>query len=338
MKVLVTGGAGFIGSNFVHYLVKNYPDYTVRVIDALTYAGDQARLRSVEDKIEFHKADISNAEAVDQLLNDTDWVVNFAAHSHVDRSIADPGPFLQTNVIGTDILARAAIKHNIKRFHHVSTDEVFGSLELGSSGKFNEQTVYDPRSPYAASKAASDHIVRAYGETYDLPYTITNCSNNYGPWDSPGRIVAVFAACALEDEPLPIYGNGQAVRDYLFVEDHCQAIDLALHKGKAGQTYCVGGSTQKNGLEVAEAVLSSLGKPKDLIKYVDDRPGHDMRYEIDSSFAKSELGWKPSVTFEEGIARTVDWYKNNLDWWKAYKKRFDFMRDSELYKTKENKS
>ena len=265
MKVLVTGGAGFIGSNFVHYMLGKYPDYEIIVVDALTYAGDRDRLKKVEDKITFCQADISDAVAMDELLKEVDWVVNFAAHSHVDRSIADPGPFLQTNVIGTDILARAALKYKVKRFHHVSTDEVFGSLELGSPERFNEQTAYNPRSPYAASKAASDHIVRAYGETYGLPYTITNCSNNYGPFDSPGRILPIFIICALDNKPLPIYGNGQAIRDYLYVIDHCSAIDLALHEGKINETYCVGGAAQKNGLQVAQTVLEALGKSKDII-------------------------------------------------------------------------
>lgn len=336
MKVLVTGGAGFIGSNFVHYMLEKYPAYEIVVVDALTYAGDRSRLQKVENKIKFHQADICDAKAMDELLKEVDWVVNFAAHSHVDRSIADPGPFLQTNVIGTDVLARSAIKHKVKRFHHVSTDEVFGSLELGSSERFNEQTVYSPRSPYAASKAASDHIVRAYGETYGLPYTITNCSNNYGPFDSPGRVLPVFIISALDNKPLPIYGNGQAVRDYLFVTDHCSAIDLALHKGKIGETYCVGGSAQENGLQVAETILEVLGKPKDMTRFVEDRPGHDMRYDIDPTYIQKRLGWEQSVSFEEGIAKTAEWYKNNKPWWRAYQKRFDFMRDSKLYKTKGN--
>lgn len=335
MKILVTGGAGFIGSNFVHYIINKYPNYQISVVDALTYAGDEQRLAPVKDKIEFHKADITNFGAMDSLLEGVDWVVNFAAHTHVDRSIADPGPFLQSNVVGTDVLARAALKHKISRFHHVSTDEVFGSLELGSSEKFNEQTPYNPRSPYAASKAASDHIVRAYGESYGLPYTITNCSNNYGPYDSPGRVIPVFISNALNDKPLPIYGKGQAVRDYLFVEDHCSAIDLALHNGEIGQTYCVGGGAQRNGVQVAETILQILGKPKELVEFVKDRPGHDMRYDIDPSYIQQKLGWKQSVSFEEGMARTVEWYKNNLDWLRAFEQRMDLMRNNELYNTKE---
>lgn len=334
MRILVTGGAGFIGSNFVHYVSDKYPDYQIIVVDALTYAADEQRLAPVKNNIEFHKADISDFEAMNALLKGVDWVVNFAAHSHVDRSIADPGPFLQSNVIGIDVLSRAAIKNQVKRFHHVSTDEVFGSLEIGSSEKFNETTPYSPRSPYAASKAASDHIVRAYGETYGLPFTITNCSNNYGPYDSPGRVIPVFISSALNNKRLPIYGQGQAVRDYLFVYDHCTAINLALHKGELGQTYCVGGGAQRNGVQVAETILGILGKPKELMQFVKDRPGHDMRYDIDPSYIQQKLGWKQSVSFEEGMAKTVEWYKNNIAWLKAFETRVDLMREHEMYDTK----
>ncbi len=335
MKMLITGGAGFIGSNFVHYTLKNHPDYEVVVVDKLTYAGDRGRLADVEDKITFVQADICDFDAMDKLLQGVDYVAHFAAFSHVDRSIADPGPFLQTNILGTDTIARAALKNKVKRFHHVSTDEVFGTLDLNDpSAKFSETTPYSPRSPYAASKASSDHIVRAYGESYGLPFTITNCSNNYGPWDSPGRVIPVFIANAIDDKPLPIYGNGQAVRDYLFVEDHCSAIDLAIHKGEVGQTYCVGGAAQRNGLQIAEAILSSLGKPKDLIQFVTDRPGHDMRYDIDPSFIEQQLGWKQSVSFEEGIAHTVAWYKEHESWWRPFFERFDLMRTTGLYNTK----
>ncbi len=338
MKLLVTGGAGFIGSNFVNYMAKKYSSYKIDVVDSMTYAADEARLEAVGDKVDFHKTDISDFEAMDKLTRDVDWVVNFAAHTHVDRSIADPGPFLQSNVIGTDVLARASIKNKVSRFHHVSTDEVFGTLELDSQEKFNEKTPYNPRSPYAASKAASDHIVRAYGETYGLPFTITNCSNNYGPFDSPGRAVPVFIANALAGKPLPLYGKGQAVRDYLFVTDHCSAIDLALHKGKTGETYCVGGGAQRNGVELAETILEVTGQPLELVEFVEDRPGHDMRYDIDPAYIKQELGWEQSVTFEEGIAQTIDWYKQNIDWLKAFQKRMDLMRDKDLYQAKKDKS
>jgi dTDP-glucose 4,6-dehydratase len=337
MKILVTGGAGFIGSNFVHYIVNKYPDYQVTVVDSLTYAGDRNRLSDVEDKVNFVQADICDYEKMVNLLNGVDTVAHFAAETHVDRSIADPGPFLHSNILGTDTLTRAALKQNVKRFHHVSTDEVFGTLELGSPERFNEKTPYSPRSPYAASKASSDHIVRAYGESYGLPFTITNCSNNYGPADSPARVIPIFVTNALEDKPLPIYGSGKAVRDYLFVEDHCSAIDLAIHNGEIGQTYCVGGAAQRNGIEVAEAILNTLGKPKELMQFVEDRPGHDMRYDIDPSYIEQKLGWKQSVSFEEGIAKTVDWYKNNESWWKPYKERIDLMRKSGMYNTKNNK-
>ncbi|HUD10540.1 MAG TPA: dTDP-glucose 4,6-dehydratase [Candidatus Saccharimonadales bacterium] len=333
-KLLVTGGVGFIGSNFVQYIVDTYPDYEIIVVDSLTYAGDRGRLAAVEDRIQFVQADICNYDKMVELMKDVDIVAHFAAHTHVDRSIADPGPFLQTNVLGTDSVARAAIKQGVKRFHHVSTDEVFGTLEIGSPERFNEKTPYNPRSPYSASKASSDHIVRSYGETYGLPYTITNCSNNYGPWDSPGRVIPVFITNALRDKPLPVYGNGQAIRDYLFVTDHCSAIDLAIHKGELGETYCVGGAAQRNGVQIAETILNILGKPKTLLQYVEDRPGHDMRYDIDPTYIEQKLGWKQSVSFQEGIRQTIDWYKTHTDWWNSFAERFDLQRDSGLYKQK----
>lgn len=337
MKMLVTGGAGFIGANFVHYILKNRPDYEITVVDALTYAGDRARLAGAGGKITFVQADICDHEKMLDLTKNVDVVAHFAAHSHVDRSIADPGPFLQTNILGTDSIARAAIANKVKRFHHVSTDEVFGTLELGSAERFNEKTPYSPRSPYSASKASSDHLVRAYGESYGLPFTITNCSNNYGPWDSPGRVIPVFISKAMRDEKLPIYGTGQAIRDYLFVEDHCTAIDLAIHKGEVGETYCVGGGAQRNGVQVAEAILKALGKSKDLIEFVTDRPGHDMRYDIDPTYIEQKLGWKQSVSFEEGIQRTVDWYKAHEAWWDEFSQRLTLMRDQGMYNIKGTK-
>jgi dTDP-glucose 4,6-dehydratase len=335
MKMLITGGAGFIGSNFVHYTLKNHPDYELTVVDALTYAGDLGRLAAVKDKITFVEADICDFDKMDELTRDMDFVVHFAAHSHVDRSIADPGPFLRSNIMGTDSIARAVIKNKVSRFHHVSTDEVFGTLPLDDlNAKFSETTPYSPRSPYSASKASSDHIVRAYGESYGLPFTITNCSNNYGPWDSPGRVIPVFIANAIDGKPLPIYGNGKAVRDYLFVEDHCSAIDLAIHKGVIGETYCVGGGAQRNGIQIAETILGILGKPKELMQFVADRPGHDMRYDIDPTYIKEKLGWTQSVTFEEGIKRTVDWYVAHQDWWHPFYERFDLQRSSGMYNVK----
>ena len=337
-KMLITGGAGFIGSNFVHYTLKNHPDYEVTVVDSLTYAGDKGRLAEALDKITFIEADICDFDKMDELTQGKDFVVHFAAHSHVDRSIADPGPFLRANILGTDSIARAAIKNKVPRFHHVSTDEVFGTLPLDNlSAKFNEDTPYAPRSPYSASKASSDHIVRAYGESYGLPYTITNCSNNYGPWDSPGRVIPVFIANALDDKPLPVYGKGQAIRDYLFVEDHCSAIDLAIHQGEVEQTYCVGGGAQRNGIQIAETILDMLGKPKSLIEFVTDRPGHDMRYDIDPTHIQQTLGWKQGVTFEEGIKKTVDWYTARQDWWRPFYERFDLMRTSGMYSVKNDK-
>lgn len=334
MKILVTGGAGFIGSNFVHYIINKYPDYEIVVVDALTYAGDRARLKAVEDKISFVQADICDYPKMVELMDGVQMVAHFAAHSHVDRSIADPGPFLQTNILGTDSVARAAIKCGVKKFHHVSTDEVFGTLEIGSPARFNERTPYNPRSPYSASKASSDHIVRAYGESYGLPYTITNCSNNYGPWDSPGRVIPLFIVNALQDKPLPVYGQGQAIRDYLFVTDHITAIDLAIHNGELGETYCVGGAAQRNGVQIAETILNILGKPKDLLHHVEDRPGHDMRYDINPTYITQKLGWRQSVSFEEGIKQTADWYKTHQDWWQPFVERFDLMRETGLYKQK----
>ncbi len=333
-KIIVTGGAGFIGSNYAHYIANKYPDYKITVVDALTYAGDRDRLKAISNNITFIEADICDYQKMVEILKSADVVAHFAAYSHVDRSIADPGPFLQSNILGTDSVARAAIKQGVKRFHHVSTDEVFGTLEIGSPVRFNENTPYSPRSPYAASKASSDHIVRAYGESYGLPFTITNCSNNYGPWDSPGRVIPVFITNALNDQPLPVYGNGQAIRDYLFVEDHCSAIDLAIHEGEIGETYCVGGAAQRNGVQIAETVLDLLGKSRDLLQFVEDRPGHDMRYDIDPTYIQNKLGWEQSVSFEEGIKRTIDWYKENQEWWHTYKERFDLMRNSGLYNTK----
>lgn len=338
MRMLVTGGAGFIGSNFVGYILKKYPEYEITVADALTYAGDRNRLAELESKIKFHQADITDFNAMDKLTTGADTVVHFAAESHVDRSIANPSPFLNTNILGTDVLARSALKNGVSHFHHVSTDEVFGTLEIGSPEKFSEKTPYNPRSPYAASKAASDHIIRSYGEAYGLPYTITNCSNNYGPFDSPGRAVPLFITNALENKPLPIYGKGQAVRDYLFVQDHCTAIDLAIHGGKIGETYCVGGGAQRNGIQLAEAILDALGKPKNMVEFVADRPGHDMRYDIDPRYIQEKLGWKQSVSFEEGIVKTVEWYKNNEKWWQPYKQKLSLLRNESLYNIKSRKN
>lgn len=323
MRVLVTGGAGFIGSNFVHYLVKNYPEYKIIVVDKLNQQGNIKNLSSVQDKIEFHKFDlVDEARLAPVFKSGLDYVVHFAAETNVDRSIEDPDSFVNSNVLATNILLRLSRDHAVKRFHHVSTDEVFGSLELESDEKFDESTAYDPRSPYSATKAASDHLVRSYFHTYGLDVTISNCSNNYGPYQVPENIVPVFALMALNDKPLTIYGDGKSVRDYLFVLDHCRAIDLILQGGRAGETYCVGGGQEQNGIEIADTILSILGKPASLKKFVTDRPGHDRRYAINYDKLSRELGYKPSVTFEEGLQSTVSWYQANPDWWQPYMEKF----------------
>lgn len=323
MRILVTGGAGFIGSNFVLYLRKNYPDYRIIVVDKLNQQGNIENLVSVRNDIEFHKFDlIEESKLMPIFEKGIDYVAHFAAETNVDRSIEDPDNFVNSNVLATNILLRLSRDHSVKRFHHVSTDEVFGSLELGSNEKFNESTPYDPRSPYSATKAGSDHLVRSYSHTYGLDVTISNCSNNYGPYQVPENIVPVFALMAMQDKPLTIYGDGKSVRDYLFVLDHCRAVDLILHKGHAGETYCVGGGQEQNGIQIADAVLSILGKPAGLKKFVTDRPGHDRRYAIDYSKLSNELGYKPSVNFEEGLRQTIDWYRDNPSWWQPYMKKF----------------
>lgn len=316
MKILVTGGAGFIGSNFIIYMMKKYSDYKIVNLDKLTYAGNLENLKSVENNpnYTFIKGDICDQEKVKKAMTGCDLVVHFAAESHVDRSINEPAVFIHTNVVGTEILLRVARELGVKRFHHISTDEVFGTLTLENlSEKFTEETPYSPRSPYSASKAASDHLVRAYIETYNFPATISNCTNNYGPLQFPEKIIPLFIKNALNDKPLPIYGKGLAVRDYLYVVDHCTAIDLIIHKGKIGETYCIGGDSEKNGNQIAETILNLTGKPKSLATFVDDRLGHDMRYAMDHSKITEELGWQPSVTFEEGIKKTIEWYKTIKD-------------------------
>lgn len=319
MRIFVTGGAGFIGSNFVLHMMEKYPDYEIINFDNLTYAGNLENLKSVEKNpnYSFVHGDICNKDDVEKAMTDCDWVVHFAAESHVDRSITGPAIFVKTNVIGTQVLLDVAREKNVKRFHHVSTDEVFGTLELDNLDvRFTEDTPYSPRSPYSASKAGSDHLVRAYMETYELPVTISNCTNNYGPFHFPEKVIPLFITNAFLNKPLPIYGSGKAIRDYLYVTDHCIAIDLILHKGKIGETYCIGGDSEKNGIEVAETILKALKKPMTLKTFVEDRKGHDMRYAMDHSKITKELGWKPSVTFEEGISKTIEWYLANEAWWK----------------------
>ena len=318
MKLLVTGGAGFIGSNFIHYILEKHSDYQVINLDSLTYCGNLENLKDIEkdERYRFVKGDICDLQLVDDLAKDCDAIVHFAAESHVDRSILDSTPFIRTNILGTVNLLNAAQKYN-KRFHYISTDEVFGSL--GSTGYFHEKSLYDPHSPYSASKAASDHLVRSYFHTHKLPITITNCSNNYGPYQFPEKLIPLFVTNLLEGKKVPIYGDGLNVRDWLYVEDHCQAIDLVLHKGKIGETYCVGGNEEKTNLEITYKILKFLGFGEEKIEHVVDRKGHDKRYAIDSSKIKEELGWQPEHTFEDAMKETVEWYKENQEWWKRIK-------------------
>ncbi len=319
MKLLVTGGAGFIGSNFVHYILKAHPDYDVVTLDDLTYAGNLENLKAAEGNARhrFVKGGITDVALVDGLVSECDIVVHFAAESHVDRSIVDPGVFVETNVHGTYVLLEAARKYG-KRFHHVSTDEVFGALTPDAK-PFDEETAYDPRSPYSASKAASDHLVRAYFHTYGLPVTISNCSNNYGPYHFPEKLIPLAITNILEGKSVPVYGDGLQVRDWLYVEDHCRAIDLIIHQGKLGETYCIGGNGEKENMWIVKKLLELLGKDDSMIEYVKDRPGHDRRYAINFDKIKNELGWEPSVTLEEGLAKTVEWFKQNESWWKNVK-------------------
>ena len=319
MKILVTGGAGFIGSNFILYMLGKYPDVQIVNLDKLTYAGNLENLRLIEKdkRYRFIKGDICDREIVERAMEGADCVAHFAAETHVDRSITGPAVFVQTNVVGTQVLLDVAREKKIKRFHHVSTDEVFGALPLDKPEmKFDENTVYAPHSPYSASKAGADHLVRAYYDTYGLPVTISNCTNNYGAYQFPEKVIPLFIINALNNKPLPIYGTGKAIRDYLYVEDHCEAIDLIIEKGKDGETYCVGGDSEKNGVVLADTILKELGKPKTLKTFVEDRKGHDMRYAMDHSKITRELGFKPRVTFEEGIKQTIEWYVKNEKWWK----------------------
>ena len=321
-KLLITGGAGFIGSNFVLYWIKNHPEDIVINFDKLTYAGNLENLVSIEKNPNhvFIQGDITVPEMVDNVMKGIDTVVHFAAESHVDRSIKEPAAFVKTNVLGTQVLLDSAVKHGVKRFHHISTDEVFGALSLDSTEKFNENTKYDPRSPYSASKAGSDHLVRAYFETYNLPITITNCANNYGPYHFPEKLIPLAITNILEGRKVPVYGDGLYVRDWLYVEDHCRALDVILQKGKIGETYCIGGLTEEiNNLSVIKKILNILGKGENEIEFVKDRPGHDRKYSIDWSKIKNELGWSPLHSFDEYLLATVRWYQENKKWWQSVK-------------------
>ncbi|HVF69356.1 MAG TPA: dTDP-glucose 4,6-dehydratase [Xanthomonadales bacterium] len=322
MKLLITGGAGFIGSNFILYWIMNHPEDRIINLDKLTYAGNLENLKEVEKNpnYSFIHGDICDPEAVNKAMSGVDIVVHFAAETHVDRSITGPAVFMQTNVIGTQVILDAALKNEIKKFHHVSTDEVFGALELDDPGKFTERTNYNPRSPYSASKAGSDHLVRAYHTTYGLPITITNCSNNYGPFMFPEKLIPLAITNVLEDKKIPIYGDGLYVRDWLYVEDHARAIDMVLQKGKIGETYLVGGMTELYpNIEIAKKIVKLLGKDETSIEFVKDRPGHDRKYDVDWSKIKNELGWEPLYSLDEYLAKTVDWYKEHREWWEHIK-------------------
>lgn len=326
MKILVTGGAGFIGGNFVHYMISKYPDYKIVNLDALTYAGNLETLKDVQDKknYKFVKGDISDREFIFNLFENEkfDIVVNFAAESHVDRSIVEPDIFIKTNVLGTQALLDASKKYNVKRFHQVSTDEVYGDLPLDRKDLFfTEDTPLNPSSPYAASKASADFLVQAYHRTFGLNTTISRCSNNYGPYHFPEKLIPLMISRALNNESLPVYGDGQNIRDWLHVEDHCSAIDLIIHKGKSGEVYNVGGHNEKTNLEVVKTILKTLDKPESLISYVKDRPGHDLRYAIDPKKLENELGWKPKYNFNTGIEMTIKWYLENDDWLNAMIKK-----------------
>lgn len=319
MKILITGGAGFIGANFVHYMLKKYPQYDIVVVDALTYAGNLDTINNVLDlkKIKFYKADITNIDQMDSIfsLENFDIVINFAAESHVDRSIDNPSIFLKTNILGTQVLMDKSLQYNVKRFHQVSTDEVYGDLPLDRPDLlFKENTPLKTSSPYSASKASADLLALSYYKTFGLPLTISRCSNNYGPYQFPEKLIPLMIKRALSNEPLPVYGEGKNIRDWLHVYDHCTAIDLIIHSGIIGEVYNIGGNNERSNLEIVNAILNEIGKPVELIKFVTDRKGHDLRYAIDSSKITKELGWKPVYSLNVGLKETIKWYIENQAW------------------------
>ncbi len=340
VTVIVTGGAGFIGSNFIFFQLENHPEDRIVCVDKLSYAGNIATLKSVMNNSNFRfiKADISDKEAVESIFGEEhpDIVVNFAAETHVDRSIDDLSVFLKTNVIGTQVLMDACRKYNVKRFHQVSTDEVYGDLPIDRTDLFfTECTGLNASSPYSASKASADLIALSYFKTFGLPVTITRCSNNYGFYQFPEKLIPLAINRALENKKIPVYGNGENVRDWLFVEDHCSAIDLVMRKGKTGEVYNIGGHNEQSNIEVIKVILNQLGRPETLVSYIADRPGHDRRYAIDSSKIQNELGWKPKTEFQNGIRKTIEWYLNNRDWLKntvsgGYNAYFDKMYSEKL--------
>ena len=320
MKLLITGGAGFIGSNFVHYWIKHHPGDEIVVLDKLTYAGNLENLGLVKDKITFVQGDICDEKIVGESLIGVDDVVHFAAESHVDRSIIDPDVFVRTNVLGTNVLLHQSKIAGVQRFHHISTDEVFGSIALTEDKIWTEESSYNPRSPYSASKAASDHLVRAYGATYNLPFTISNCANNYGPYLYPEKLLSLAITNVLEGKKIPVYTPGNQIREWLYVEDHCSAIDTILQKGKIGETYFIGPSDPHiTNLELVKKLLARMGVGEDVIEFVADRPGHDQKYALSTKKIETELGWKSNFTLDEGLQKTIDWYKENEPWWKKIK-------------------
>ena len=317
MKILITGGAGFIGSCFVRYMLNKHQDYKIINLDALTYAGNIENLSDVKDNpnYSFVKGNICDKNLIVELTKDVDAIINFAAETHVNKTISNPNIFIETNVVGTLNLLEAAKNNKVERYLQVSTDEVYGSL--GKDGYFTERTPISPNSPYSASKASADMLVRAYNKTYNVPTLITRCSNNYGPYQYPEKLIPFFISKLLKGEKIPLYGDGQNVRDWLYVYDHASAIDTVLHKGKTGEVYNVGGHNEKTNIEITKLILENMGKDESMIEYVKDRPGHDRRYAIDNSKITNELGWKPSKTFEEGIKDTINWYLENQDWIKS---------------------
>lgn len=323
MRLLVTGAAGFIGSNFVRYWLERHSDDTLVAYDLLTYAGNRASLADVDDRIAFVQGDIGDRELSERTLreHELDTIVNFAAESHNSLAVVDPGLFARTNVLGTQLLLEAARAVGLERFHHISTCEVYGDLALDTDEVFTEDSPYRPRTPYNASKAAADHYVRAYHETFGVPVTITNCSNNYGPFQFPEKVIPLFATNALDDEPLPLYASTQNKREWLHVLDHCSAIELVLQRGRVGETYLVGSGVEATVEEIADRVLDALGKPQSLKTIVPDRPGHDRRYLLDSSKLRTELGWEPAFDFGDGLRATVEWYAEHRGWWEPLKQR-----------------
>ncbi len=323
MQILVTGAAGFIGSNFVHYWLERHPDDSVVALDLLTYAGNRANLEGTKERVPFVQADIADIDLVENVLLEhaIDVVVNFAAESHNSLAVVDPGLFARTNVLGTQLLLEAARKAETGRFHHISTCEVYGDLPLDSDESFSEDSPYRPRTPYNASKAAADHYVRAYSETFGLQTTITNCSNNYGPFQFPEKVIPLFVTNALDERPLPMYSSTQNKREWLHVRDHCRAIDLVLARGEPGGTYNVGSGVEASIEEIADRVLELTAKPESLKTIVPDRPGHDRRYLLDSSKLRRELGWEPEIGFEDGLRETVEWYAANRAWWEPLRER-----------------